>query len=121
MLSHELLENEGILIVRPQGALQAADFEALAREVDPYIERAGALHGLMVEAESFPGWDSFGALVSHLRFVRDHQRFIQKIAVVSDSAILNIAPRIVSHFVQAQVRHFDYADRSEALEWLKQD
>jgi hypothetical protein len=120
MLSHELLEDDGILILRPQGALQAADFEALAREVDPYIERTGGLRGLMVEAKSFPGWDSFGALVSHLRFVRDHHQYVKKIAAVSDSAVLKIAPRLASHFVQAEVRHFDYADRAEALAWLKQ-
>jgi hypothetical protein len=53
--------------------------------------------------------------------VRDHHRSVRKIAVVSDSAILNIAPRIVSHFVQAQVQHFDFAERGEAIAWLKQD
>lgn len=121
MLSHELLEDEGILILRPQGALQAADFEALAREVDPYIERTGKLRGLMVEAKSFPGWDNFAALVSHLRFVRDHHRLVKKIAAVSDSAFLKIGPRVASHFVQAEVRHFDYDDKTQALEWLKQD
>ena len=41
MLSHEFLEDMGILVVEPQGALESADFEALAKEVDPYIEKKG--------------------------------------------------------------------------------
>lgn len=42
----------------------------------------------MIQAGSFPGWESFAALVSHMRFVRDHHRSIGKVAAVSDSIIL---------------------------------
>ena len=121
MLSHELLRDDGIVIVRPQGALEASDFESLAREIDPYIEQTGRLRGILVEAKSFPGWSDLGALISHLRFVRDHHEKIAKVAAVSDSAFLAIAPRIASHFVMAEVRHFDSKDREKALAWLKQE
>jgi hypothetical protein len=30
-------------------------------------------------------------------------------------------PKIIDHFVSADVRHFDYADRELALEWLRSD
>src|SRR6478735_757541 len=89
MLTHELLRDEGILILRPQGPLQAGDFTSLATVVDPYLEEHGTLRGIMVDAQSFPGWDSFAALVSHLEFVRDHHRLIGK-----------IAPQIAKHFVK---------------------
>jgi hypothetical protein len=65
----------------------------------------------MVEAPSFPGGDTFAALLSHLRFVRDHHRFVNKVAAVSDSAILSIAPHIAKHFVKAEFRQFDADDR----------
>ena len=32
MLSYELMRDDGVLIVRPQSALEAADFETLAKE-----------------------------------------------------------------------------------------
>ena len=118
MIESELLAEQAILIVKPHGALASSDFERIARQVDPYIERNGTLHGLMIEAESFPGWKDFSALVSHFRFVADHHRKIEKVAAVSDSAILSIVPAIVDHFVGAEVRHFDYEDRREALVWL---
>ena len=119
MLQHELLRNRGILILKPGGALQAEDFTVLASAVDPYLEQHGELKGLMIEAPSFPGWENFAALLSHLRFVRDHHRRIRRIAVVSDSAFLSVAPKIASHFVSAQVRTFESAGRGEALAWLE--
>ena len=120
MLVYELLRDEGILLVRPQGPIQGGDFESIAKVVDPYIEEKGQLRGIMIEAQSFPGWDSFAALLSHLRFVRDHHRLIAKIAAVSDSTILSIAPQVAKHFVKAEVRHFNANDREAALAWLRE-
>jgi hypothetical protein len=119
MVEHELLPTEGLLIVRPKDRLEAADFEQLAREVDPHIEANGALHGLMIEAESFPGWADFAALVAHLRFVRDHHRKIERIAVVGDSTFLAVAPKIAAHFVRAELRHFPKTQEGAALAWLR--
>jgi hypothetical protein len=119
MLQHELLRGRGILILKPDGALTAEDFTALAAAVDPYIEQQGELKGLMIEAPSFPGWKNFAALLSHLRFVRDHHRQIRRIAVVSDSPLLAAAPKIASHFVSAQLRAFDANARAAALAWIE--
>jgi len=74
MLRFELLRDHNILVVIPEGPLEQADFEQFARQVDPLIASAGSIAGLMIEAESFPGWRNFGAFVSHLRFVIDHHR-----------------------------------------------
>ncbi len=119
MINHELLNQEGILIIRPIGALEAADFHRIAEEIDPYIEATGKLHGLLIDAQSFPGWKDFAALVAHLGFVKGHHRTIEKVAAVSDSQFLSIAPQIASHFVQADVRHFAHSEMNEALAWLR--
>ena len=119
MVDYELLPAEGILILRPHGALEAADFEKIAREVDPYIETHGKLHGILLEAASFPGWKDFAALIAHLKFVKNHHQHVEKIAAVSDSSFLSIAPKIANHFVQADVRHFPQTQRVEAFAWLR--
>jgi len=119
MIRHELLRERGILTLEPEGPLQAADFSTLAGVVDPYIEQHGELKGLLISAPAFPGWDDFAALLSHLRFVRDHHRRIRRVAVVSDSAFLSVAPKIAKHFVSAEIRTFDAADRAAALAWLE--
>jgi hypothetical protein len=119
MVNHDLMAADGILVIRPESSLEAADFQRIAQEVDPYIEANGKLHGLMIEAAGFPGWKDFAALIAHLRFVREHHRKIERLAAVSDSAFLTIAPAIASHFVKAEVRHFAAAQREEALHWLR--
>lgn len=119
MLQYELLHERGILVVKPEGALAAEDFSALAAAVDPYIEQRGELAGLVIDAPEFPGWENFAGLLSHLRFVRDHHRRIRRIAVVSDSALLAVGPRIANHFVNAEVRSFGAADRAAALAWIE--
>jgi hypothetical protein len=61
MIHAELLRDQGILILTPEGPLQQADFEALAQLVDPYIETEGELQGVLIATESFPGWADFAA------------------------------------------------------------
>ena len=119
MLSNELMLDEKILIITPEGSLEASDFERLAKEVDPYIEAKGKLNGLMIYTESFPGWENFAALLSHIKFVKEHHQNIEKVAAVTDSGFLSILPRVASHFVQAEVKHFSYQDKEVALDWLK--
>jgi hypothetical protein len=120
MIEAQLFRADGVVVVLPSVALTAVDFEQLAALVDPYIDANGELKGLMIVAERFPGWESFGALVGHIRFVREHHRRIRRIAAVSDGAILSILPALGKHFVQAEVRHFPFAERDGAMLWLKQ-
>ena len=79
MIEHTLNTAEAILQIHPQSSLEASDFEELARAVDPFISETGGLAGLIIEAPAFPGWKSLGAMIAHLRFVRDHHKHIKKI------------------------------------------
>ncbi len=121
MVTFELLQEKGILVVTPHGPLAAEDFANLAKEVDPYIEDNGKLNGLMLcPGDKFPGWENFAAMLAHFKFVKNHHRKIKKIAAVTDSKFLIVAPKIASHFVQAEVRHFDSKDKAKAMEWLSE-
>ena len=119
MLRHEIDPDTNILTVTPSGELTAADFRQLTDVVDEYIARNGPLPALMILTEHFPGWDSFGALFQHLKFIRQHRDQVKKIAAVTDSGFLTVMPHIVDHFIQADVRQFPYAEREQALAWLK--
>ena len=121
MLNYELNRTEGILILKPMGPLESTDFEKLAREVDPHVIEKGKLNGLMIFTKSFPGWDNFAAFLSHIKFVKNHHQKIKKIAAVTGSGFLSIMPQVANHFMQAEVRHFDYDNKDAALNWLKSD
>ena len=46
MIHHELITDRGILIVKPEGRLEKADFDRLKQVVDPFIEATGELRSL---------------------------------------------------------------------------
>lgn len=118
MIEYDLDKEHSILEVRPKSALDKADFAELAAAVDPHIEAHGDLSGLILNAPSFPGWDSFGAMVTHFRFVRDHQKHVKKIAVVTDSHLGDVAEHLTAHFVSAEVRHFPAGQVEQARQWV---
>ncbi len=119
MLQIQLDKDAGIVIVTPSAQLNENDFTHLASEVDPYIEKTGKLNGLIIQVESFPGWEDFAGLISHLKFVREHHQKIEKVAAVSDGKIVSIMPKIVDHFVNAKVKYFPYESLDEAISWVQ--
>ncbi|SPM26773.1 STAS/SEC14 domain-containing protein [Mycobacterium terramassiliense] len=118
MIAYELDSEHNILLVHPQSALDENDFTELAKAVDPQIEANGDLAGLIISAPSFPGWDSFSAVVTHFRFVRDHQKHIKKVAVVTDSHLADVAEHLGSHFVSATIQHFPAGQVEQARQWI---
>lgn len=118
MIEHTLDTEHSILYLRPKSALGQDDFAQLAKTVDPYIEKTGHLAGLIIEAPKFPGWESLGAMAAHIRFVRDHHKRIRKIGLVTDSALGNVAERLASHFVSAEIRHFSAGELEAAKQWI---
>jgi hypothetical protein len=119
MLNHTLLAPEGILILEPTSPLEAADFAALGREIDPYIAEHGSLTGVMVHAKAFPGWVNLQAALAHMRFIESHLQKIQRLAVVSNSVLLAELPKLAAHLVHLDVKHFSEAAYEDALQWLR--
>ena len=119
MLNHKLLLPEGILVLEPAAPLQAADFEGLAHEIDPYIAEHGKLPGLMIHARAFPGWANLDAFLAHMRFIESHHQKIHRLAVVSDSSLLTEVPKIAAHLVRAEVKQFPESAYEDALRWLR--
>ena len=118
MISIDVDEQHGTVILKPDGPLSAADFEAVAQQVDPLIERQGDLRGMVIHVQSFPGWDSFAGLVSHIEFVKNRHRHIKKVAICTDSPFGSLAESLASHFVSAEISAFAFADFDKAKEWV---
>jgi len=118
MLNVELDSSIGIAVLAPDGALSENDFDAAAKVIDPYLESHGQLNGLIVRTKDFPGWESFGALVGHFKFVKDHQKRLSHVALVTDSKLGNVAEKIAGHFISAQIKHFPFDQFSAAKDWI---
>ncbi len=119
-LKHQLLLPEGILILEPEAPLEAADFEGLVREIDPYIAKHGKLSGLLIHARAFPGWANPEAFLAHMQFIKSHHQKIVRLAMVTDSKLLGELPKIAAHLVDVQVKHFSESQYEVALRWLKE-
>lgn len=117
MIGFSLDTDLGILYLRPTAPLSADDFKQLGAAVDPWIQAAGQVNALIIESEEFPGWQDFSAMVSHFKFVRDHHKLIRKVAIVTDSEAGEIAEKIASHFVAAEIKHFPAGLRDAAKQW----
>lgn len=109
---------KGVLTLEPVGRLTKEDFDEVAAVIDPYIEAAGKLQGVVIMTREFPGWESFGALLSHLKFIRDHHKKVARVALVTDAVIGKLFESIGSHFISAEAAQFPFDDSAEAQRWL---
>ena len=119
MLHIELDREYGIAILEPNGELTVQDFELATKLLDPYIKEHGKLNGIIINTEEFPGWDSFGAMLTHFKFVKEHEQKISHIAIVTDSYIANFAEMIAAHFISAKIKHFPFDEFTTAESWIK--
>ena len=118
MIEHTIDARNAILHLRPTSTLSKDDFTQLTEAVDSYIEANGDLAGIIIDAPEFPGWDSFAAMTSHFRFVRDHHQHIRRVALVTGSPLANVAEALASHFVSAEIRHFAAGELDAARQWI---
>jgi hypothetical protein len=116
-LTHRLLPELGVIVVEVERPLRAEDFDSLAATADAWIEDHGELFGVVIHAREFPGWENLGSFLRHVRFVRDHHRKIKRIAVVADTKLAKLAPKIAEHFVKAEVKPFAYDQLESAIAW----
>jgi hypothetical protein len=116
-IAHRLIPESGVVVVEVSQTLRQPDFDALGLTVDSWLDTHDRLQGLVLHARAFPGWENIGGLVRHIRFVRDHHRKIRRVAVVLDSPLGALAPRLAEHFVQAEVRGFRDDQLDAAVAW----
>lgn len=119
MLDYSIMQPEGILVLKPHAPLTKEDFSGLGAAVDAYLFEHAKLHGVMVLAPGFPGWENFGGFTAHMHFVSEHHKKIERLAIVTDSHFAAIAESLGKHFTSAEVKHFPFADDVKALDWLK--
>lgn len=119
MLDYSIMKPEGILVLKPHGSLSKEDFSGVSAAVDAYLSDHARLHGVMIQTKGFPGWENFGGFAAHMRFVGEHHKQVERVAIVTDSPIATIAQFIGRHFTSADVMHFAFADGAKALRWLE--
>ena len=119
MLDYSILEPEGVLVLKPDAPLKQEDFAGLSAAVDAYLAKHGKLHGALVYAKKFPGWEDMSGFSAHMHFVREHRTKVGRIAMVTDSIVADVAESIAKFFTPADVRRFHFAEYDAALAWVR--
>ena len=110
------LDGNAIEVIIPEN-LTANDFSQLAPLVDKIINEYGKIR-LLVDASRFSGWENLDAFEHHLTFVKEHQKYIERIAVLTGHNWQNWLVGSVRLFVHPDVRSFDKNLESDARIWL---
>lgn len=119
MIYHFLREQEQLLIIEPVDAITEKEITAIIHQVDTYLSGGNRLKGVLIHSQKAPGWKSLRLMVEHLLFADEHHRLIGKVALVTDSTVgIATAEKIGDHFLNAEVRQFDYDDYESAESWL---
>ena len=121
MLNVTLNEADSIAVLEPDSSLSKEDFISACKIIDPYIEKAGKLNGIIIHVKSFPGWDSFSALITHLKFIKDHHTVVTHVALSTDTPIGSFAEYVATHFVCAEIRGFHFNELDKAQTWITND
>jgi hypothetical protein len=119
VIEYTIMKPEGIVLLKPKAALSREDFAGLTKAVDAYLADHPKIHGVLIHAAAFPGWENFTGLTAHIRFVRDHHKNVERVALVTDSSAARVVEALAKHFVAAEIKHFPFADYETALSWLK--
>ncbi len=110
-----------VAILRPTGKSTAQDFATLDKAFDDYINEHDVVPNLVIHTGRFPQWQGPGALVAHLHFIKQHQKLIKKVALVSDNPVLKGVDELVDHFVGAKIRDFPEAHFEKAVAWAEME
>jgi len=119
MLNTEVLQDRGIVILAPDGKVGRTDFSKAADEVDSMIVSQGRIAGLMIRAQSYENWADFADLVEELRFIERRGVKVDRVAGLSDGNLEKHLPAIAERLGAQEYRHFPFAHREAALEWLE--
>ncbi len=97
--------------------LKADDFRQIAPQIDSLIHRYGKIR-LLIDASAFDGWENVAAFEHHAGFIKDHQKKVERIAVIAGHEWQHWLIGAIRIFLHPEVRAFDKSHESEALQWV---
>jgi hypothetical protein len=80
VIKTDLISANVLKIIAPH-KLQADDFLELGPEVDSLIAKRGKIR-LLIDASKLDGWANAEAAEKHMQFVKEHQKRVERIAII---------------------------------------
>jgi hypothetical protein len=116
MIAIENIQGNTIRL-RVSGKLEESDFRELSARVDPILRAQGQVR-LLIDATAFDGWADRHAAAKHFTFVREHQKKVERIAIVAGHDWQHWIAGIAGVFVHPEIKVFDKGEAAQAESWL---
>lgn len=81
MIKTEIIAPDALKIVA-RVRLKAGDFRQLAPQVESIIHQHGKIR-LLIDGSLLEGWENIAAFETRAAFVKDHQKKVERIAVIA--------------------------------------
>ncbi|MEX3011912.1 STAS/SEC14 domain-containing protein [Hoeflea sp. TYP-13] len=117
MIETTIDRENNLIIATARDTLVEMDFNNFSDCINDYINSTDRAPSIVLNAEELPHWKNSAALFAHIKLVRNHQKILPKVALVSDNSALSLMPLLVDLFVKAKVRHFHQCDFDKAIAW----
>jgi hypothetical protein len=116
MIKTELISANVLKMIAPH-KLQAGDFLELAPEVDSLIAKSSKIR-LLIDASNLDGWANAEAAEKHMQFVKEHQKRVERIAIIVQHEWQHWFVAVVRTFLHPQIKAFDKVHEAEAMQWI---
>jgi SpoIIAA-like len=116
MIKTEIVSDNVLRITAPE-KLKADDFQQIVPQVDSIISRYGRIR-LLIDATAFNGWENIAAFEHHAGFVKNHQKKVDRIAVIVGHDWQHWLVGAVRVFLHPEVKAYDKGHESEAMHWI---
>ncbi len=116
MIKTEIISANTLKIIVAE-KLKADDFRQIAPQIDSFISQHGKIR-LLIDASGFNGWENIAAFENHAGFVKDHQKKIERIAVIAGHEWQHWLIGTVRIFLHPEIKAFDKSHESDALKWI---
>lgn len=103
--------------IEVSGRLTDADYKKLVPELERRIEEHGALR-ILFAMRDFKGWTA-GALWDDLSFDVEHNREIERAAMVGEKSWQRWMTQLMKPFAHAETKYFELGERDAAWSWLR--
>jgi stage II sporulation SpoAA-like protein len=116
MLSYKEYDNAQAVEIVLEGRVSTAEFDALARRLEAFIERHGQVRVLEI-VKDFEGMDAT-AFWHDIKFSLRHLKDFSRVAIVVNPDTHHLWSNLVAPFMACEVEHFVPGEEDAARDWL---
>jgi SpoIIAA-like len=103
--------------VVPSEKLTVADFRQLGPQIDAMIDRSGRIR-VVVDVTEFGGWENLKAFEIHAGFVKTHQMYVERLALIAGHDWQDWLVDTLRMFLHPQAKAFEKRHEGEAMRWI---